>query len=83
MPYSLDSTSLLQNIQSYLRNITNGAEALLVGTAHILKRSLKKSLFTIFSSKGIQVQQVSRAVKPDSVFVEHCSQRSSEGSVMC
>jgi len=57
------SSAVLHNTQSYLRNLSNGAEVFLVGTAHISKQSAD------------EVRDVIQHVKPDTVFVELCEQR--------
>lgn len=49
--------------QTYLRNISNGAEVFVVGTAHVSKRS------------AAEVSDVIRAVRPETVVVELCEAR--------
>lgn len=51
---------------SYLRNLDNGAEVYLVGTAHISKRSAE------------EVQRIMRTVKPSTVLVELCAARAKQ-----
>lgn len=54
---------MLSNTQSYLRNLHNGAEIFLVGTAHVSKQSAE------------EVRDMIRLVNPDSVMVELCAGR--------
>ena len=48
---------------SYLRNLKNGDEIFLVGTAHISRKSAD------------EVRSVIRSVKPDTIFLELCDAR--------
>ena len=48
---------------SYLRNLSNGDEVYLVGTAHISRKSAD------------EVRHVIRSVRPDTVFLELCDAR--------
>lgn len=54
---------MLSNTSTFLRNLSNGAEIFLVGTAHVSKQSAE------------EVREMIRLVKPSSVMVELCPQR--------
>ncbi|KAL4422409.1 hypothetical protein ABPG75_008606 [Micractinium tetrahymenae] len=60
---SSSSSAVLSNTTSFLRNLHNGAEIFIVGTAHVSKRSAE------------EVRDMIRLVKPQSVMVELCSGR--------
>jgi len=57
------SVDALGETMSLLRNLRNGSEIFLVGTAHISKTSAE------------EVRSVIRSVNPDNVFVELCDDR--------
>lgn len=63
--YSTDS-SYISPTQSYLRNVSNGSEIFLIGTAHVSKHSVE------------EVRQVVRRIKPDVVFLELCTDRAAK-----
>eukprot|EP00887_Chlorella_sp_A99_P002758 scaffold6.g2758.t1 len=63
-PRAYSSTGgLVTNTTSYLRNLDNGAEIYLVGTAHVSKASAQ------------EVRDTIRLVRPDAVMVELCAGR--------
>ena len=57
------STPPVPETMSYLRNLRNGDEVYLVGTAHISRKSAD------------EVRNVIRSVRPDTVFLELCDAR--------
>ncbi|KAI3429803.1 hypothetical protein D9Q98_010116 [Chlorella vulgaris] len=61
--HSSASNAVLSNTTSFLRNLHNGAEIFLVGTAHVSKQS------------AVEVREMIRLVKPDTVMVELCPER--------
>jgi len=56
-------TSPVPETMSYLRNLRNGDEVYLIGTAHISRKSAD------------EVRSVIRSVRPDTVFLELCDTR--------
>lgn len=56
-------TAVLSQTTSFLRNLDNGAEVFLVGTAHVSQRSAQ------------EVRDMITLVKPDTVMIELCPQR--------
>ena len=56
-------TAVLSQTTSFLRNLDNGAEIFLVGTAHVSKQSAQ------------EVRDMITLVKPDSVMIELCPNR--------
>ena len=61
---SFSSTSSpVPETMSYLRNLKNGDEIFLVGTAHISRKSAD------------EVRSVIRSVRPDTIFLELCDAR--------
>jgi hypothetical protein len=73
--------------QSYLRNLSNGAELYLVGTAHVSRKSAEEASAqcrlcprkprtdVAAASSALQVRRVIRAVQPGTVVVELCDAR--------
>lgn len=57
------STAVLSQTTSFLRNLDNGAEIFLCGTAHVSKKSAH------------EVREMIRIIQPQTVFVELCQQR--------
>ncbi|CAL8462425.1 g1958 [Coccomyxa elongata] len=57
------SSAVLSETTTLLRNLTNGAEIFLVGTAHVSRNSAE------------EVRELIRVVKPTSVMVELCESR--------
>jgi len=60
---SAASSQVAPNTSVYLRNLSNGAEVFLIGTAHVSERSAE------------EVRDTIRAVRPDTVFLELCAYR--------
>ena len=56
-------TSPVPETMRYLRNLRNGDEVYLIGTAHISRKSAD------------EVRSVIRSVRPDTVFLELCDTR--------
>jgi hypothetical protein len=63
---SSNSTAILNQTTSFLRNLNNGAEIFLVGTAHVSQRSAE------------EVKELIDVVRPDAVMVELCAQRAAK-----